>query len=76
MKKSDSEQGFYIGSDEEDEEKELNREENDGNDSDYSNGSNENQGQPSSYSMAWPQSYRLAASFLVQFLYWQILLFF
>jgi len=59
MKNSPSDQGFYIESDE-DEEKVLGREENDGNESDYSNGSDENEEErrPSSYSMAWPQSYR------------------
>lgn len=69
MKNSVSDQGFFIESDEDDAEKDLNKEENDGNDSDYSNDSNDNQGQrkPSSYSMAWPQSYR-SAPFLFHFL--------
>ncbi|KAJ1435933.1 Amino acid transporter, transmembrane domain [Sesbania bispinosa] len=60
MKNSASDQSFYIDSDEEDVEKDLNKDEQDGNDSDYSNDSNDNQAQrkPSSYSMAWPQSYR------------------
>ena len=59
MKNSPSDQGFYIESDE-DEEKVLGREVNDGNESDFSNDSDENEGErrPSSYSMAWPQSYR------------------
>ncbi|XP_073226656.1 amino acid transporter AVT1C-like [Cicer arietinum] len=57
MKNSVSDHGFYIESDEDNE---LGKEENDGNESDYSNDSDDNQGQrkPSSYSMAWPQSYR------------------
>ncbi|KEH41375.1 transmembrane amino acid transporter family protein [Medicago truncatula] len=59
MKNSLSDQGFYIESDE-DEEKVLGKGENDGNESDFSNDSDENEGErrPSSYSMAWPQSYR------------------
>ncbi|XP_058728271.1 amino acid transporter AVT1C-like [Vicia villosa] len=58
MKNSASEQVFFIESDEEGEERELGRDEMDGNESDYSNDSNEVQRKPSSYSMAWPQSYR------------------
>ncbi|KAF1897339.1 hypothetical protein Lal_00035042 [Lupinus albus] len=57
MKNSVSETSFYVESDEEDAEKEI---QNDGNDSDYSIDSNGNnpQRKPSSYSMQWPQSYR------------------
>ncbi|KAA8534416.1 hypothetical protein F0562_031933 [Nyssa sinensis] len=60
MKNSDSEQNFYIESDEEDEEKEFNSGEGDGNDSDSSNYSNDNQHQskPNSFNTSWPQSYR------------------
>ncbi|KAL9319096.1 hypothetical protein ACSQ67_015613 [Phaseolus vulgaris] len=59
MKNSGMESGMFIDSDE-DMEKDLHKDENDGNDSDYSNYSNENNSmrKPSSYSMAWPQSYR------------------
>ncbi|CAJ2673472.1 unnamed protein product [Trifolium pratense] len=59
MKNSASDQCFFIDSDN-DEERELGREVNDGNVSDFSNDSNDNlyQRKPSSYSMAWPQSYR------------------
>ncbi|GAU50308.1 hypothetical protein TSUD_409200 [Trifolium subterraneum] len=60
MKNSSSDQCFFIESDN-DEDKELGREENNvGNESDFSCDSNENldQRKPSSYSMAWPQSYR------------------
>jgi len=62
MKNSGMESGMFIDSDE-DMEKDLHKDENDGNDSDYSNYSNENNSmrKPSSYSMAWPQSYRLAS---------------
>ncbi|XP_019435520.1 PREDICTED: vacuolar amino acid transporter 1-like isoform X1 [Lupinus angustifolius] len=57
MKNSASETSFYVESDEEDAEREI---QNEGNDSDYSIDSNENhpQRKPSSYSMQWPQSYR------------------
>ncbi|CAI8602041.1 unnamed protein product [Vicia faba] len=60
MKNSASDQVFFIESDEEGEEREFGRNEMDGNESDYSDDSNDNQVQrkPSSYSMAWPQSYR------------------
>lgn len=60
MKNSVSDQSFYVESDGEDEEKRYNKGECDGNESDYSNDSNENQQQrkPSMYSLAWPQSYR------------------
>lgn len=60
MKNSVSDHSFYVESDEEDAEKDLNKGEEDGNDSDYSIDSNENQPQrkPSSYSIQWPQSYR------------------
>ncbi|EOY18729.1 Transmembrane amino acid transporter family protein isoform 2, partial [Theobroma cacao] len=63
MKNSVSDQSFYIESeDEEDEEKVFNRHEgeDDGNESDVSDSSAENQQQnkPSSYNTSWPQSYR------------------
>ncbi|XWS66184.1 hypothetical protein CRYUN_Cryun05aG0178200 [Craigia yunnanensis] len=63
MKNSVSDQSFYIESeDEEDEEKVFNRQEgeDDGNESDASDSSAENQQQnkPSSYNTSWPQSYR------------------
>lgn len=60
MKNSASENVFFIESDEEGEDREFGRDEMGGNESDYSNDSNDNQEQrkPSSYSMAWPQSYR------------------
>ncbi|KAG8645270.1 amino acid transporter AVT1C [Manihot esculenta] len=63
MKKSASEQSFYIESDEEDEEKVLNR---DGqgedygyqSDSDDSVADNQQQNKTGSYNTSWPQSYR------------------
>ncbi|KAJ7975035.1 vacuolar amino acid transporter 1-like [Quillaja saponaria] len=60
MKNSVSDQCFYVESDEEDEEREFGKGEDDGNDSDVSNYSNENQEQnrPGSYNTTWPQSYR------------------
>ncbi|XP_057979156.1 amino acid transporter AVT1C-like isoform X1 [Malania oleifera] len=61
MKNSVSDQSLYIESEEEDEEKEfINKAHDDGNDSDSSNFSAENQQQvkPSSYNTSWPQSYR------------------
>ncbi|KAH1191459.1 Amino acid transporter AVT1C [Glycine max] len=60
MNNSVSENSFIIESDEEDEEKDLNKGGVDGNDSDSSNYSNENppQRKPSSYNISWPQSYR------------------
>ncbi|XP_057989383.1 amino acid transporter AVT1C isoform X2 [Hevea brasiliensis] len=63
MKNSASEQSFYIDSDEEDEEKELNRGgqgEDDGNrsDSDDSLADNHQQSKTGSYNTSWPQSYR------------------
>ncbi|XP_021296245.1 vacuolar amino acid transporter 1-like [Herrania umbratica] len=63
MKNSVSDQSFYIESeDEEDEEKVFNRHEgeDDGNESDVSDSSAEDQQQnkPSSYNTSWPQSYR------------------
>lgn len=60
MKNSVSDHGLFIDSDEDDEEKELGIKDNDDNESDDSNDSNDNQPQrkPSSYSLAWPQSYR------------------
>ncbi|WJX11014.1 Amino acid transporter avt1c [Trifolium repens] len=59
MKNSASDHGLFIESDDE-EEKDLGRYQNDGNESDFSNDSHDNldQRKPSSYSMAWPQSYR------------------
>ncbi|KAK7279046.1 hypothetical protein RJT34_24089 [Clitoria ternatea] len=55
MKNSASDQGLFVESDDEEDVEKL-----DGNDSDFSNDSNENQAmrKPSTYSMAWPQSYR------------------
>lgn len=60
MNKSASEQSFYIESEEEDEEKEFNKGGMEGNESDCSQSSTENQQQnkPSSYNTTWPQSYR------------------
>ncbi|KAK5833033.1 amino acid transporter AVT1C [Gossypium arboreum] len=64
MKNSVSDHSFYIESDEEDEEKvfipDENGEEVDGNESDESDSSAENQQQnkPGSYNTSWPQSYR------------------
>ncbi|KAK4487228.1 hypothetical protein RD792_006548 [Penstemon davidsonii] len=67
MKNSVSDQSFYIESEEEDEEKTYRRGEynnEDGNDSDYSNYSDENddenryQSKPNSLNTTWPQSYR------------------
>lgn len=54
MKNSASDNGMYV------EESDEDVENNEGNDSDYSIDSNENQSmrKPSSYSIAWPQSYR------------------
>ena len=59
MKNSESDQAFFIESDEE-EDKDSIRGENDGNDSEYSNSSDDNphQGKPSSLNPSWPQSYR------------------
>ncbi|XP_027365704.1 amino acid transporter AVT1C-like [Abrus precatorius] len=59
MNNSASDQSFIYESDD-DVEKELHRDEHEGNDSDYSNDTNENQSmrKPSSYNIAWPQSYR------------------
>ncbi|KAK7393082.1 hypothetical protein VNO78_21534 [Psophocarpus tetragonolobus] len=59
MKNSVSESAMFVESDE-DMEKDQNKYENDGNDSDFSSDSIENQSmrKPSSYSIAWPQSYR------------------
>lgn len=71
MNNSVSDQGFFIESDDEDTDKEMSKEENDGNDSDYFHDSNDNlvQRKPSSYSIAWPQSYRsVHPSVLFQFL--------
>lgn len=64
MNNSVSENSFIIESDEEDEEKDLNKGGVDGNDSDSSNYSNENppQRKPSSYNISWPQSYRSTPS--------------
>ncbi|KAE9589893.1 putative amino acid transporter, transmembrane domain-containing protein [Lupinus albus] len=60
MNNSISGNSIYIESDDEDEEKDLNKVENDGYDSDSSNYSDENppQRKPSSYNISWPQSYR------------------
>ncbi|KAJ9175508.1 hypothetical protein P3X46_014057 [Hevea brasiliensis] len=64
MNNSVSDQSFYIESDEEDDERELNRggegEDNDGNrsDSDDSLADNRQQSKIGSYNTSWPQSYR------------------
>ncbi|XP_073297529.1 amino acid transporter AVT1C-like isoform X1 [Primulina huaijiensis] len=66
MKNSESEQNFFIESEEEDEEKAYNKGEDgeDGNDSDSSYCSNDNEyanrqnSKPDSYTTSWPQSYR------------------
>lgn len=66
MKNSESEQNFFIESEEEDEEKAYNKGEDgeDGNDSDSSYYSNDNEyanrqnSKPNSYTTSWPQSYR------------------
>ncbi|WVY97170.1 hypothetical protein V8G54_029321 [Vigna mungo] len=59
MKNSGLESGMFIDSDE-DVENDQHKYLNDGNDSDCSNYSNENQSmrKPSNFNMAWPQSYR------------------
>ncbi|TKY53498.1 Vacuolar amino acid transporter 1 [Spatholobus suberectus] len=58
MKNSASDNGMFIESDE-DVEKDLQKDDNDGNDSNYSNDSSENMSpKHSSYSIAWPQSFR------------------
>jgi len=59
MKNSESDQAFFIESDE-DEDKDSIRVEDNGNDSEYSNYSDDNphQGKPSSLNPSWPQSYR------------------
>ncbi|KAJ7970497.1 Vacuolar amino acid transporter 1 [Quillaja saponaria] len=60
MKKCASDQYLYFESEEEDEKKVFDKGEDEGNDSDCSNYSNENQYQnrPSSFNTTWPQSYR------------------
>ncbi|KAG8390605.1 hypothetical protein BUALT_Bualt01G0100900 [Buddleja alternifolia] len=63
MKNSVSEQSFYIDSEEEDEEKAYHKEDDneDGNDSDsskYSENDNRQQSKPNSFNPSWPQSYR------------------
>ncbi|XP_024973377.1 amino acid transporter AVT1C-like [Cynara cardunculus var. scolymus] len=61
MKNSVSDHAFFIESDDEDEDKDSIRGEDDGNDSDFSNYSDENpqhQRKPSSLNPSWPQSYR------------------
>ncbi|KAJ8759096.1 hypothetical protein K2173_004102 [Erythroxylum novogranatense] len=61
MKNSISEQSFYIESDEEDSEKELNgegKEGETGSDSDTSFAEIRGQSKPGSYTTSWPQSYR------------------
>ncbi|PSR98024.1 Vacuolar amino acid transporter like [Actinidia chinensis var. chinensis] len=60
MKNSVSEQSLYIESEDEDEEKEFDKGEIDGYDSDFSNCSNEShqESKPSSVNSTWPQSYR------------------
>ncbi|KAL1368393.1 amino acid transporter AVT1C-like [Arachis stenosperma] len=65
MKNSVSDRSFYIESDDEDEEKDLNNVDQ-GNDSDDSHEWNDHDAmrKPSSYSMAWPQSYRQSIDLL------------
>ncbi|MED6134800.1 Amino acid transporter avt1c [Stylosanthes scabra] len=65
MKNSASDRSFYLESEDEDEEKDLNNVDQ-GNDSDDSNEWSENDPtrKPSSYSMAWPQSYRQSIDLL------------
>lgn len=60
MKNSVSDNAFFIESEDDDEEKESDEGEDDGNDSDYSNYSDDIQPQrkPSSLNPSWPQSYR------------------
>nr|XP_043631511.1 amino acid transporter AVT1C-like [Erigeron canadensis] len=63
MKNSESEQAFFIESDEDEEKDPSIRGEDDGNDSEFSNYSEEDdphshQGKPSSLNPSWPQSYR------------------
>ncbi|GFZ11220.1 transmembrane amino acid transporter family protein [Actinidia rufa] len=60
MKNFVSEQSLYIESEDEDEEKEFDKGEIDGYDSDFSNYSNEShqESKPSSVNTTWPQSYR------------------
>ncbi|XP_010112207.2 amino acid transporter AVT1C [Morus notabilis] len=60
MNNSASDHSFYIESEEEDDEKEFPKGEDNGNESDSSDYSVENQQQnkPSSYNTSWPQSYR------------------
>lgn len=60
MRNSVSEHSLYIESEDEDEEKVSEKGEDDGNESDLSNSSTENQQKniPSSYNNLWPQSYR------------------
>ncbi|KAK7268260.1 hypothetical protein RIF29_20955 [Crotalaria pallida] len=60
MNNSVSENSIFIESDEEDEERDLSKGGDDGNDSDSSGYSHENppQRKPSSYNISWPQSYR------------------
>ncbi|XP_071734579.1 amino acid transporter AVT1C-like [Rutidosis leptorrhynchoides] len=61
MKNSESEQAFFIESDEDDEDKDSNRGEDDGNESEYSNYSDDipqHHEKPSSLNPSWPQSYR------------------
>lgn len=88
MKNSVSDHSFYIESDEEDEhqEKQLEKSENgDGNESDSSGYSNDDDGnhndrlesKPSSFNPAWPQSYRYSKEFLsvhLNILSWNIYL--
>ncbi|XP_057471460.1 amino acid transporter AVT1C-like [Actinidia eriantha] len=57
MKNSVSEQSLYIESEDEDEEKEFDKREIDGYDSDFSNESHQ-ESNPSSVNTTWPQSYR------------------
>ncbi|XP_042510702.1 amino acid transporter AVT1C-like isoform X2 [Macadamia integrifolia] len=61
MKNSVSEQSFYLESDEEDVENASGKGDDDGNDSESSDGSSVEchlQKRPSSYNISWPQSYR------------------
>lgn len=61
MKNSVSDQAFFIESEDEEEDKDSIRGEDDGNDSEFSNYSDDNphhQNKPSSLNPSWPQSYR------------------
>ncbi|MFS8012451.1 putative amino acid transporter, transmembrane domain-containing protein [Helianthus anomalus] len=65
MKNSESDQAFFIESDEDDDKDSI-RGEDDGNESEFSNYSDDNphhQSKPSSLNPSWPQSYRQVSTF-------------